>query len=53
MIETASSSLIDQLSEIAIKSRSEVIFISTDTEEGVQLMAGFGGMGAVLRYPIM
>jgi peptide chain release factor subunit 1 len=53
MIETASTSLIDQLSEIAIKSRSEVIFISTDTEEGVQLMAGFGGMAAVLRYPMM
>ena len=25
----------------------------TDTEEGAQLDSGFGGLAAVLRYPIM
>lgn len=52
-IELESVSLIDQLSELAAKSSSEVTFISTDTEEGSQLMEGFGGLAAILRYPIM
>ena len=51
--EVASKSLIDHLSELALASRSEVVFISIDTEEGAQLMNGFGGLAAVLRYPIM
>ena len=51
--EVASKSLIDHLSELALASRSEVVFISIDTEEGAQLMNGFGGLAAVLRYPIL
>ena len=51
--EVGSKSLIDHLSELALASRSEVVFISIDTEEGAQLMNGFGGLAAVLRYPIM
>ena len=51
--ELSSVSLIDELSTLAAKGRSEVKFISTDTEEGAQLDSGFGGLAAVLRYPIM
>ena len=51
--ELSSSSLIDVLSELASKSNSEVVFISTDTEEGAQLNLGFGGLAAILRYPMM
>jgi peptide chain release factor subunit 1 len=38
---------------MAAKSNSEIVYISTDTEEGSQLMLGFGGLAAILRYPIM
>ena len=51
--ETKSVSLIDELSIMAAKGRSEVKFISIDTEEGAQLASGFGGLAAVLLYPIM
>ena len=51
--EIQSVSLIDELSLLAAKGRSEVKFISIDTEEGAQLNSGFGGLAAVLRYPIM
>jgi len=51
--ELESVSLIDELSVMAAKSNSELVYISTDTEEGSQLMLGFGGLAAILRYPIM
>ncbi len=51
--EISSVSLIEEFSDLAAKSRTEVKFISTDTEEGAQLDHGFGGLAAVLRYPIM
>lgn len=51
--ELDSVSLIDELSVMASKSNSELVYISTDTEEGSQLMLGFGGLAAILRYPIM
>ena len=51
--ELNSSSLIDVLSDLASKSNSEVVFISIDTEEGSQLSLGFGGLAAILRYPMM
>ena len=53
LTEVSSVSLIDEFSNLAAKGRSEVKFISTDTEEGAQLDSGFGGLAAVLRYPIM
>lgn len=53
MKELASVSIIDDLSVEAEKCNSEVVYISTDTEEGAQLMQGFGGLAAILRYPIM
>jgi peptide chain release factor subunit 1 len=51
--ELSNISLIDVLSEMAAKSNSEISFISTDTEEGAQLAYGFGGLAAILRYPMM
>ena len=51
--EIENISLIDELSTMAAKSNSEIVYISTDTEEGSQLMLGFGGLAAILRYPIM
>ena len=51
--ELSSISLIDELSMMAAKGRAEVKFISVDSEEGAQLKSGFGGLAAVLRYPIM
>lgn len=45
-----SKDLIDDLVEIAETVGSEVEIISTETEEGIQLLKAFGGMGAILRY---
>jgi peptide chain release factor subunit 1 len=51
--EIENISLIDELSVIAAKSNSLISFISIDTEEGSQLIEGFGGLAAILRYPMM
>ena len=51
--ELSSHSIIDSLSKMAQESNSEVVYISVDTEEGSQLMLGFGGLAAILRYPMM
>ena len=50
--EIASYSIIDSLSQLAEESNSQVTYISVDTEEGSQLMQGFGGLAAILRYPL-
>ena len=46
--EINSISLIDELTILAGKGNSGLSFISTDTEEGSQLMQGFGGLAAIL-----
>tara|TARA_B110000438_G_scaffold124637_1_gene121427 strand:- start:2336 stop:3583 length:1248 start_codon:yes stop_codon:yes gene_type:complete len=51
--EIENVSLIDELSVMAVKSNTELVYISVDTEEGSQLMLGFGGLAAILRYPWM
>ena len=51
--ELSSHSIIDSLTSLAEDSNSEVTYISVDTEEGSQLMQGFGGLAAILRYPMM
>jgi peptide chain release factor subunit 1 len=51
--ELASHSIIDSLTQMAEASNTGVVYISTDTEEGSQLMQGFGGLAAILRYPLM
>ena len=48
-----SISLIEELTEMASKSNTEVVYISVDTEEGGQLLHGFGGLAGICRYPIM
>jgi len=42
--------IIDDFVEIAEEVGSEVEIISTETEEGMQLLKAFGGVGAILRY---
>ncbi|MBN1134696.1 MAG: peptide chain release factor 1 [Methanosarcinaceae archaeon] len=42
--------IVDELSEICDQMGTEVAFISTDFEEGSQLMNAFGGIAAILRY---
>ncbi len=53
IIELENISLIDELSVLSAKGNSLISFISVDTEEGSQLMHGFGGLAAILRYPMM
>ena len=51
--ELKNVSLIDELTVMASKSNTEVVYISVDTEEGSQLLYGFGGLAGICRYPIM
>ncbi|AXV37102.1 MAG: peptide chain release factor 1 [Methanobacterium sp. BRmetb2] len=47
-----SKDVIDDFVEMAEEVGSEVEIISTETEEGMQLLKAFGGVGAVLRYRV-
>ena len=40
----------DEFVELAEEMNTDVEFISTETEEGMQLFRAFGGIAAVLRY---
>lgn len=44
--------VIDDFVKMAEEVGSEVEIISTETEEGMQLLKAFGGIGAILRYRI-
>ena len=44
--------VIDDFVALAEEVGSEVEIISTETEEGTQLLKAFGGIGAILRYKI-
>ena len=48
--ETSSIDLTDEFVEKAEEMNTDVEFISTETEEGMQLFRAFGGIAAVLRY---
>jgi peptide chain release factor subunit 1 len=50
--EKSSISLIDELVELSVRTSAEVVYISEDSEEGASLKAGFGGLAALLRYPL-
>ena len=50
--EEKSMDLIDELSLIAGHTSASVTLISMDTEEGATLYEAFGGVAALLRYPI-
>lgn len=49
---TESKDVIDDFVEMAEEVGSDVEIISTETEEGIQLLRAFGGIGAVLRYRV-
>lgn len=38
--------------DLAENTGAEIIFVSTDTDEGKQLMQAFGGIAAILRYRV-
>lgn len=42
--------VVDDFVEMAEEVGSEVEIVSTETEEGMQLLRAFGGFGAILRY---
>ena len=42
--------LIEELAELADASGAEVVFVSTQSSEGKELLRTFGGLGAILRY---
>ena len=48
--EESSIDLTDEFVEKAEEMKTDVEFISTETEEGMQLLRAFGGIAAVLRY---
>ena len=48
--EEESQDLADDFVEKAEEMNTEIEFISTETEEGMQLLRAFGGIAAILRY---
>ena len=42
--------IVGEFSELADKGNARVVFVSTDFDEGSQLMIAFGGIAAILRY---
>jgi peptide chain release factor subunit 1 len=49
---TETKDVINDFVEMSEEVGSEVEIISTETEEGMQLLRAFGGIGAILRYRI-
>lgn len=47
---TESIDIVDELSSIADRMGTNTMFISSDFEEGNQLLSAFGGIGAILRF---
>ena len=52
MREESSELLVDYFVERAEEMNTNVEFISTETEEGMQLLRAFGGIAAILRYNV-
>jgi peptide chain release factor subunit 1 len=50
MKEESSVDLVDELVEKAEEMNANIEFVSTETEEGMQLFRAFGGIAAILRY---
>jgi peptide chain release factor subunit 1 len=44
--------MIDDFVDMAEEVGSELEIISTETEEGIQLLKAFGGIAAILRYRV-
>ena len=51
-MENIEEGTLKRLGEMAENSNSEVSIISTESEEGISLQKAFGGLAAILRYPI-
>ena len=51
-MEHIEAGTVKRLGESAEKSKAKVTIISTESEEGVSLQKAFGGLAAILRYPI-
>ena len=49
---TSAKDVIDNFVDLAEEVGSEVEIISTETEEGIQLLKAFGGIAAILRYRV-
>lgn len=52
LAETDHTDILDLLHERTEEYGSEIVFISNSFEEGNQFREAFGGIGAILRYPI-
>ncbi len=52
MKESGAKDIIDDFVDMAEEVGSEVEIISTETEEGMQLLRAFGGFAAILRYRV-
>jgi len=52
MKESKAKDIIDDFVDMAEEVGSEVEIISTETEEGMQLLRAFGGFAAILRYRV-
>ena len=52
MKENKIRDIIDDFVDMAEEVGSEVEIISTETEEGMQLIKAFGGIAAILRYRV-
>ncbi|MED5271818.1 MAG: peptide chain release factor aRF-1 [Candidatus Thermoplasmatota archaeon] len=50
--EISSKTLVEEMTELAARASGKTVLISTDTEEGATLYRGFGGIAAMLRYPM-
>lgn len=52
MKESKAKDIIDDFVDMAEEIGSEVEIVSTETEEGMQLLRAFGGFAAILRYKV-
>lgn len=52
MKESRAKDIIDDFVDMAEEVGSEVEIVSTETEEGMQLLRAFGGFAAILRYRV-
>lgn len=50
--EVSSKTLVEDFVEKAEEMDSDIEFISSETEEGMQLLKAFGGIAAILRYHV-
>ena len=50
LVVSEEADLVEELSELAEQTNADTYIVSTETEEGKQLMVAFGGIAAILRY---